>query len=264
MLRQAIYEKCAGISGGTISALTTVGSASLALAAFADGGWCRRLLLVAGVVLSIVAIVLGYCRSKGIGQKLETINQVRTEAAAERDALLATARKERAHLLDKDLKPLLELLGEALSTADADERRSLAQKVRQGVVVAAATVVAPDAPAVRANLFRRASARLMTLDPGCFYGRGDKSRRKFRPGDETWDAMMSLDYRLVTEVEEPNRRYGSYITVPIASADTQEGIHGVLTVDAPGSEDLSVDDLPFLELLANIAAVSYRVEALKG
>lgn len=210
-------------------------------------GW-----IVAGV--AVLALAIG---STVIREHLRK----RREAADVDERVNASRR--RYQILDEELSPLLQLLAETMATADPTVRKSLAEGLRRSVVSAAASLVGENVTmGTRANLFRLrddGSERIMKLEPACFSGRGDKSRRVFSGGDETMRETLLNRYRFVEREPDTSLKYETYLTYPVSSTDDR--IHGVLTVDCLRTGDLSEDDdVPAMRVLAAIAACAYECE----
>lgn len=247
MLREEIYRKFAVVPSDVVGGIGILGTVVLAVASFCPSPW-KWLSLGAGVLISLVGATVGILRSKG--RDSERVNA--EEACAE---LLSRMTKERAHLLKRDLLPLIQLVAETIEERDPQVRRANAQAIRHGVVNAAAAVVAPAVPEVRAFLFKKSSRR-MKMDCSC----GGRTRRTFKPGDRTWEVMLAAEVVLIEGVvDEP---YVTYIIMPVISGGEPVVPHGVLTIDAPGEGDLTAEEYPLIEFLAAIAAVGYRLENL--
>ena len=210
-----------------------------------------------GWIVAGVAVLLFAIGSTVIRERLRK----RREAADVVDR--ANASRRRYQILDKELSPLLQLLAETMATSDESVRKSLAESLRHSVVSAAASLVGENVTmGTRANLFRlhdESGERTMKLEPACFSGRGDKSRRVFTDADETMRETMRNKYRFVERVADTSLKYETYLTYPVSSTDDR--IHGVLTVDCLRSGDLSEeDDVPAMRVLAAIAACAYECE----
>jgi hypothetical protein len=215
-------------------------------------GRARIALIVVGVVALLLAITSTFIR--------ERLRKRRETADAEDRATLS---RRRYQILDKELSPLLQLLAETMATSDPATRKSLAGSLRHSVVSAAASLVGENVTeGTRANLFRlheEGGVRTMKLEPSCFSGRGDKSRRVFVDGDETMHETMRNQYRFVKSEADTSLMYGTYLTYPVSSTDVR--VHGVLTVDCLRPGDLSKeDDVPAMRVLAAIAACAYECE----
>lgn len=227
-----VSDPIAGVCGVAAGVLIGLGSV--------NSGLAKTILLIVGITLFVASAVMIFVNEK------RRLKLRKLEAS------------RRYQLLDKDLSPLLQLLAEAIGTKDTAKRSEYAARVRQGVVIAASVIVAPNVKTgTRANLFRRDGDE-MRLEPGCFSGRGDKSKRVFKKTHETTKQAMKNQFRFVKDVDDPALKYGTYLTYPVASADDR--ILGVLTVDCLTSGDLSEDDLPAMCVLAAIAAAAYECE----
>lgn len=215
-------------------------------------GQARIALIVAGVIALLLAVTSTFIR--------ERLRRQRETADADDRATLA---RRRYQILDKELSPLLQLLAETMATSDPTVRKRLAEGLRHSVVSAAASLVGENVTeGTRANLFRLHEGdgvRKMKLEPSCFSGRGDKSRRVFVEGDETMRETLRNKFRFVKQVTDTSLKYKTYLTYPVSSTDDR--IHGVLTVDCLNTGDLSSeDDVPAMRVLAAIAACAYECE----
>ncbi|MEJ9078868.1 hypothetical protein WKY82_10640 [Gordonia malaquae] len=210
--------------------------------------WLRWGLLGFGILATVLVVVAVVVRARSAKADVKLSELILREAATERH-----------QLLDGDLSPLLQLLAEAVYAESRDKQRELAGLVRKTVTVAASNVVAPGVAQVRANLFRRSGTK-MTLDPGCFSGRGDKSSRILTKDDETYQATMAGKYRLVRKVDDPNLVYQTFLTMPVSAGTGSKGVMGVLTVDSLQEGDLTKSDIPVMRVLAAIAAAAYSCE----
>lgn len=167
-------------------------------------------------------------------------------------------------LLGNQLYHLIELVAEAVSTEIQAERKKLAHSARVAIIAAAANLVGQKAVhGTRANLFKLApDLEVMALEPGCFSGRGERSRRTFQPGHETYDATMNRKGVFVADVGEvkdvDQGPYETYITYPV---HVPSHVHGVLTVDCLHKGELAKkDDVPMMSVLACLIAITYECE----
>lgn len=182
--------------------------------------------------------------------------------------LSAFIRDEIHWLFDERLSPLLQQMAEVVATHNKTDRCNLAAMLRSSAVAAAADLVGRTAPnGTRANLFRLRETShgfRMRLEPGCCAGRGDKSSRVFDESHPTMTLTLANKYRFVPSVSElPNGddlKYETFMTCPVSALDSR--IWGTLTVDCLKAGQLTLeDDLPVMQVLAAIIAVSYECES---
>lgn len=174
-------------------------------------------------------------------------------------------RDDRHHLLSDQLHNLVQLVADAVATPVAADRHVQARVARTAIIAGAANMIGLKAEkGTRANLFRLSRDRSrMTLEPGGFSGRGDRSTRTFLPGDKTFEATMRNVYRFVGSVDDlqpdSDLPYKTFLTYPV-SIDLDH-IHGVLTVDCLHEGELNeLDDVPPMAVLASLLAMTYECE----
>lgn len=100
-------------------------------------------------------------------------------------------------------------------------------------------------------------------------GRGDApSRRRFKPGDPTFDAAINRDGRWVYDVNAEDSglvagekqslgAYGNFATWPV-SLDYE--LYGILTIDAKKPGDISGRDFDLLRAFASVLTLTLAVE----
>ncbi|HEY8984406.1 MAG TPA: GAF domain-containing protein [Streptomyces sp.] len=155
--------------------------------------------------------------------------------------------------------------GAAAPTALADARRDDLKTVLQSVLTGAVTLTAPidsaGLPTARSAFYRfqAGTNHRFTVGPQDWAGRptpprpvmdGDNGghflhgilqpRKAFHAGTATGRA---------SKLEPPSTDYRSVIAVPVVAGDRE---FGVLTVDAPGADDLTVAHVRLLQCLADI------------
>lgn len=222
-------------------------------------GWARTCWIVAAVLAFLVATAITIARDsrrRAIDTKKDTFIQ-----RAEQEHVEALQ-----HLLGNRLHNLAHVVAEVLATPDPQVRRPAAQSARKTIICAAAEMVGQRTNGTRANLFRLDTnpPPTMTLEPQCFFGRGDRSSRVFKPGDETYDSTMANKSRFVESVstelaEAEGLQYETFLTHPVSVGP--ERVHGVITVDSPKVGDLSQEvDVPMMAVLSTLIAMTYEVE----
>lgn len=104
----------------------------------------------------------------------------------------------------------------------------------------------------------------MKLEPGAFYGRGDRSTRVFTANDESFNVIMRNEYVFEASLPEAeNQRYRTYIAHPVSivggSGDEPFQIYGALMVDCPGPDDLDRKvDVAKVALFSTLIAATYE------
>jgi hypothetical protein len=222
-------------------------------------GWDRAWWYAGSAVAFVIGTVLLYARN------VET-------RALERGEQRAVARAQAEHrlelqkLLGFDLLNLLNVIAEVLIEPRPARRRELASNARKTAVCMTANLVGESAgTGTRANLFRLNEAKTeMRLEPGGFYGRGDRSTRVFTADHETFNEIMRNEYVFEHSIPEaPNQRYRTYIAHPVSivggAGDEPFQIYGALTVDCPGPEDLDRQvDVAKVAVLSTLIAMTYE------
>jgi len=222
-------------------------------------GWDRAWWYVGSAFVFAIGTVLLYARY------VET-------RALERGEQRAVARAQTEHrlelqqLLGFDLLNLLNVIAEVLIEPDPAKRRELASNARRTAVCMTANLVGKSAGrGTRANLFRLNDAKTeMRLEPGAFYGRGDRSTRVFTADHETFNEIMRNEYVFEDFLPEAqNQRYRTYIAHPVSivggSSDEPFQIYGALTVDCPGPDDLDRKvDVAKVAVFSTLIAATYE------
>lgn len=164
--------------------------------------------------------------------------------------------KEELNSFDERLDQRLKSLVDELRTALGSYARSLGKEHTRaqrkeilnsalGSLVTQASWVTGPLVKTRANLFTIDCCdplELRASSPASVGGNTKGSTRVFTEGDETLQAALDLEGRLVNNATEP--AYRSYATAPVY-ADGR--LYGILTADAPGPNDLS--ELDQLQLM---------------
>jgi hypothetical protein len=221
-------------------------------------GWDRAWWYVGAAFVFAFATVLLYARY------VET-------RALERGEQRAVARAQTEHrlelqkLLGFDLHNLLNVIAEVLTESDPGKRRELARKARRTAVCMTANLVGKSAGnGTRANLYRLNYAKTaMSVEPGAFYGRGDRSMRIFTEEDDTFNEIMRNE--VVFEDFLPkadHQKYRTYIAHPVSIGGSNDGplqIYGALTVDCPGPDDLDPKvDVAKVAVFSTLIAATYE------
>jgi hypothetical protein len=219
------------------------------------GGLWRVIWFVVTAGLMLAAASIAIARD---GERRRQERWIKDAEASHRESLRA--------LLGHQLHNLLHVVAEAVSAGEVTERRMLAQSARVAILAAAANLVGQKAEhGTRANLFKLDHEQeVMELAPMGFSGRGERSERVFRPGDDTYEATMNRKGTFVADVNEDvdnegdTLGYETYITYPV---HVPNRIHGVLTVDCLHKGELvEDDDVPMMSVLARLIAITYECE----
>lgn len=154
------------------------------------------------------------------------------------------------------------------------ERVHKARETRMAILTTASEVVGHAATrGTRANLFLLrtdfSGAPYMELAPNGFYGRGDRSTRRFERGSPTPDATLSGKSNFVEDtggIDDDTGcplEYATYMTCPVREGLGE--IYGALTVDCKSTGDLSEKiDLPLMSVLSVMIALTYRAEGIRA
>jgi len=219
---------------------------SYVLAALAgDSGDGRVLLLTTGGVLAAIVVACGTLRQRQDARRIETAEQVASEA---QEALTTT--------LNGALAPITSYLGDIAYADDRDEMATVAGKLRQAVVDAAVLLNPPSAR----SAFYAYDEDMQQLYLEAYAGRASPPRVAFVGGTADGDTVLDLvehgDLVFVDDVTADPlvtpTSPGDYNTV-IAAAVTAGGRRlGMLTVDAPQTGDLSGADSELMRVLANL------------
>lgn len=237
-----------------IASLTLAGGFTGLFTSIVEGFWRTLWFIVTGALL-LTAAMLAIARD---GERRRQERWIRDAEASHRQSLRS--------LLGDQLHNLLHVVAEAVSTAEVAERKTLAQSARMAIISAAANLVGQKAEhGTRANLFKwDPHLQVMKLAPMGFSGRGQRSERVFRPGDETYDATMKRKGTFEPsvgdddETERSTLGYETYITYPV---HVPNQIHGVLTVDCLHKGELvEDDDVAMMSVLACLIAITYECE----
>lgn len=167
--------------------------------------------------------------------------------------------------MNQALDPIVRKLGELSVAARKTDRNSIRAQVMSLAVSAASQIVCPK-PDVRACFFEFQEGSPKKLVPTEHHvGRIGTTRSTFIEGTPDGDAAIGMvesnGDRLCRDVqEEPppgwnskKRDYRSFISVAVVAGDTA---YGMLTVDAPESGSLTVDDVNVLRVLAGLLAAA--------
>lgn len=221
-------------------------------------GWDRAWWYVGAAFVFAMATVLLYARY------VETRALERGEQRAVAQAQ-TEHRLELQKLLGFDLLNLLNMIAEVLIEPDDGKRRELARNARRTAVCMTANLVGKSAGnGTRANLYRlNYDKTAMTVEPGAFHGRGDRSMRIFTEEDDTFNEIMRNE--VVFEDFLPkaeHQRYRTYIAHPVSivggPADEPQ-IYGALTVDCPGPDDLDREvDVAKMAVFSTLIAATYE------
>jgi hypothetical protein len=156
-------------------------------------------------------------------------------------------REQLEHLLGYHFVNILNVIAEVLMEPSIAQRRILASNARKTVVCMASELMGKTAGnGTRANLFVLNSDNTeMTLEPGAFWGRGDRSVRHFDDSHIVFRKTMRNEPHFVEEiapdvVEAEKLAYRTYLSEPVSIVvgGGPEHIFGVLTVDCPSPKDL--------------------------
>lgn len=221
-------------------------------------GWDKAWWIGAAALSFAIGTVLLYARNVGT-RALErgeqrAVTRAQTEHRLELEKLLGL------HLLN-----LLNVIAEVLIEPRVARRRELASNARKTAVCMTANLVGKSAgTGTRANLFRLNDAKTeMRLEPGAFYGRGDRSTRIFTAANETFNVIMRNEYVFEDLIpEEENQRYRTWIAHPVSivggSGNEPFQIYGALMVDCPGPDDLDRKvDIAKVALFSTLIAATY-------
>lgn len=192
----------------------------------------------------------------------EQNEQTLRDSLAEKDREKEKERQSYEALVDEMTTGVFNLV---LGLEETTPKGRLAEMriVRKAVLGQVRTRLGPDATGVRANLFAVESVDPPVLGVdrwGYDGGNGLRSTRKFRPGDTTFDRAIEGEAHYVPDVaelpknEKPGRGYKSFSTYPVASDDR---LFGILTIDAPGAEDITPFDVKLLGFFAGVIALSF-------
>lgn len=237
-------------------AVVSAGGSYVLAALAGDTGDGRIWLLVTGGALAAIVVACGTLRQRQDAHRIETAEQVASEA----QEALTTA-------LNGALAPITSYLGDIAYVDDPAELATVAGKVRQAVVDAAVLL---NPPAAR-SAFYAYDEETGQLHLEAYAGRATPPRFAFVAGTSDGDTVLDLvehgDLVFVDDVTAdplvtPSTP-GDYNTV-IAAAVTAGGRRlGMLTVDAPRTGELSAADSELMRVLANLlgAAVARETAA---
>lgn len=236
--------------------LAAAGPTALGFVPSAGPFWA--LLLFPGIAAIITAVIL-------------QVAHVHREAsrAAERDRSEAEERIEVRQQFRDALRPISELIAQLPALSYADRALRL-----QGIAQAATTglymLLSPHAKGVRANVFSLHDGpdRMTWL---AHTGRG-VTPRPFMSGTARGDAALEFVTRLepVMYADLTAKRpagyegsmsdYETFIAVPVW---TDESVYGMVTIDAPTKNTLTVGDQYLVELVAELMATAFAVAAIE-
>lgn len=228
-----------------LAVLSAGGAYVLAALAGDSSGSSRTWLLVTGGALAATVVACGTLRQRRDARRIETAQQVASEA----QEALTTA-------LNGALAPITSYLGDIVRVEDPAELAIVAGKLRQAVVNAAVLLNPPSAR----SAFYRYDEDGQHLHLEAYAGRATPPRVTFVAGTPDGDTVLDLvehgDLVFVDDVAADPlvvpTSPGDYNTV-IAAAVTAGGRRlGMLTVDAPHTGELSNSDSELMRVLANL------------
>lgn len=234
--------------GAAWPAISTAAAAISGLIGTRTSGGAALAWAIALVVFSLLSAVITAAR----GQR------------AERDLTAAVADRIDAEtkiltMVDSVISPLLQQAVLLAEESDTGARSERASALRQAVVTAITYVIGPTN--VRASLFtlKRDATTDAPHHLECdthFYGRGDRSRRKFGLDAEAMRLALSGEYSFVEDSGDYSANYQTYIAHGIVAGDRS---YGLLTLDAKSVGDINGSDVALVRALAAVLALSYSV-----
>lgn len=176
-----------------------------------------------------------------------------------------TEREDMRRQVRDALKPIPELIAQ-LPALSYGERTHRLQGIAQACATALFMLVSPHAEGVRANVF------VLEEDPDrmewlAHVGRGE-TPRPFVAGTERGDSALEFITQLKPvfypdlTIARPDGYEGSmsdyetFISVPVWSDET---VHGMVTIDSPGKNNLTVGDQYLVEVVAELMATAFVV-----
>jgi hypothetical protein len=228
-----------------------------------------------GALAGVLVIAGAWLAARDV-RSIDKDRTILLEKLAEERKETAEARLRVRGILQDHLFPITATLDRIAASADAADRRRFQQQLKQEVVTVATGVIGPEG--TRSCLLeyfpetndddkqRRLECRAVSA------GRNGAPRRRFESGTRDGDNMLDhLDRRAVEFCrnldEDPpagwdprlNRPYKTFINVPVAVTDENIDPFGMLTIDGLKADDLTSEDIPFLEFLASLLAIGLSV-----
>lgn len=267
-----------------------IGAAFVALSGLAGAfatlaeGTARALWITCAVILVLVFLGVAASRERLKAlTKRETDDEIETlrqrVAGLEQQVSSVAVRvaeewKEDLEWIIKDrLGTLLHLVAETFAEPARSERLRKARETRMAILTTASEIVGRAAVrGTRANLFLLKTdsdgMEYLELAPSGFYGRGDRSTRRFLHNSPTLEATLSGQTRFVEDtggVDDDtgaSLEYETYMTHPVREGTGT--IYGALTVDCKSTGDLNERiDLPLMSVLSVMIALTYRAESTR-
>lgn len=236
------------------SVLLATGGLPLAFSTFTDGWWhlvpygLSAFLVLVGTTLSI----LRHERNKRV--------------AAFADERLETLRSD----LDDHYGDIIDTMNVAVYQVVHAKIATTPKTLTEQMLVVQTTVLSlvrsylGPKSGVRANLFTPDPQEPETLiaAPWGFQGNTTPSERRFRQGDKSFDLAMIKREWLVKDTDdlpwEDRPEKGTYRTFATYPVGNNEGLFGILTVDAKNPGDLTDFDVVMLGFFAGILALTFE------
>ncbi|NUT46970.1 MAG: GAF domain-containing protein [Saccharothrix sp.] len=232
------------------ASVVSAGSFAIGVLAGSATGTSRVLLIVAGSVLAVAAIVLGAWEKRRANRAQRSLEQIALDAEENLTVTLNAA-----------LAPITENLAKLAATTSRAARATTVGAIQQAIVSAAVSLTQP--PGQGRSAYYTLEAGGTALVRVTYAGRATRPRERFEAGtvdgDRVLDVVNRRDYMLIDDVRAHAGVTPSgdgYNTVIAVSVFAEQRVLGMLAVDGPTAGSMTSTHVEQMKVLANLLAIA--------